>query len=149
MRSTRKLAAAAPLLALLVTSAQQGPPPSVRYEGHIAAGGTPPPAGSLQNPFKRDPKSVAQGAKLFGAFNCDGCHGGGAVGFIGPSLADGRWGYGSADGEMFHSIYYGRPRGMPAFGGILPPDAIWKLVTYLQSLEPKADVSTVSWGPLR
>ena len=34
---------------------------------------------------------------------------------------------------------------MPAFGGILPPDAIWRLVTYLQSLEPKQGNSTVSW----
>ena len=90
-------------------------------------------------------KSVADGEQLFSLFNCDGCHGGGAVGFVGPSLADGRWRYGGADGEVFHSIYYGRPRGMPAFGGILPPEAIWKLVTYLHSLEPKQDISTVSW----
>jgi mono/diheme cytochrome c family protein len=34
---------------------------------------------------------------------------------------------------------------MPAFGGILPPDAIWKLVTYLQSLHPKEDSPTISW----
>jgi mono/diheme cytochrome c family protein len=34
---------------------------------------------------------------------------------------------------------------MPAFGGVLPPDAIWKLVTYLQSLQPKEDNPTVSW----
>jgi cytochrome c oxidase cbb3-type subunit III len=137
--------AAAPLVALLVTSAQQPAPPAVRYERHVFAGGSPPPAGSLDNPFKGDSQAVAQGAKLFGAFNCDGCHGGGAVGGQGPSLADGRWRYGGADGEVFHSIYYGRPRGMPAFGGILPPDAIWQLVTYLRSLEPKEDPATTSW----
>jgi len=119
--------AAAPLLALLVTSAQEPVPPAVRYEQHIFAGGNPPPAGTLQNPFKGDKQSAADGEQLFGLFNCDGCHGGGA------------------DGEVFHSISYGRARGMPAFGGILPPDAIWKLVTYLQSLEPKQDISTVSW----
>ncbi len=146
MRSKRRLAATAPLLALLVTAAYQEPvPPSVRYEQHIFAGGNPPPAGHLQNPFQGDKQSAAVGEKLFGAFNCDGCHAGGAVGAVGPSLADGRWRYGGADGAIFHSIYYGRPRGMPAFGGILPPDAIWKLVTYLRSLEPAADVSTVSW----
>jgi mono/diheme cytochrome c family protein len=138
--------AAAPLVALLVTSAQQPAPPAVRYEQHIFAGGSPPPAGSLDNPFRGDSQSVAQGAKLFGAFNCDGCHGGGAVGGQGPSLADGRWRYGGADGAVFHSIYYGRPRGMPAFGGILPPDAIWQLVTYLRSLEPKEDPATTSWA---
>ncbi len=137
--------AAAPLLALLVSSAQQPVPPSVRYDGHVFAGGSPPPAGSLINPFKGDAKWADQGAKLFTAFNCDGCHAVGAVGGQGPSLADGRWRYGGADGEVFHSIYYGRSRGMPAFGGILPPDAIWQLVTYLQALELKEDVPTVSW----
>ncbi len=155
----RILIAATPTLALLIITAdggdggngtrpslaQQPIPPSVRYQAHISAGGDPPPAGSLSNPFKGDAKSVEAGEKLFAAFNCDGCHGGGAVGFVAPSLADGRWRYGGADGEVFHSIYYGRPRGMPAFGGILPPDAIWKLVMYLQSLEPTGDVSSVSW----
>jgi mono/diheme cytochrome c family protein len=36
---------------------------------------------------------------------------------------------------------------MPAFGGILPPEAIWRLVTYLQSLAPAQDMSTTSWVP--
>ena len=137
--------AAAPLLALLMSSAQQSVPPAVRYDQHVFAGGSAPPAGELTNPFKGDAKSAADGEKLFTLFNCDGCHGGGAVGAVGPSLADGRWRYGGADGAVFHSIYYGRPRGMPAFGGILPPEAIWKLVTYLQSLEPSVDNPTVRW----
>src|SRR5437870_11020512 len=77
--------AAAPLLALLVTSAQQSVPPSVRYEQHVFAGGNPPPAGSLENPFKGDKRSAADGEKLFSAFNCDGCHSLGAVGGQGPS----------------------------------------------------------------
>jgi len=34
---------------------------------------------------------------------------------------------------------------MPAYGGVLPPEAIWKVVTYLQSLAPREDVPTVSW----
>ncbi len=142
-----RIVAVVPFLALLATPVpgQQAGPPSVRYEEHVFAGGNPPPAGSLRNPFKGDAKSTAEGGKLFGAFNCDGCHAGGAVGAQGPNLADGRWRYGGADGEIFHSIHYGRPHGMPAYGGILPPDAIWKVVTYLQSLQPAEDVSTVSW----
>lgn len=125
--------------------AQQPAPPSVRYGQHIFAGGNPPPAGSLENPFKGDDAAVRDGAKLFGVFNCDGCHAGGAVGAVGPSLADGRWRYGGSDGVVFSSIHFGRPDGMPAFGGVLPPDAIWKIVTYLQALQPKEDKSTVSW----
>src|SRR5207302_11083432 len=50
-----------------------------------------------------------------------GCHGGAASGFIGPDLADGRWRYGGSDAEVFSSIYYGRPKGTPAFGGVLGP----------------------------
>src|SRR5262249_16627623 len=73
------------------------------------------------------------------------CHGVGATGWVGPSLVDGRWRYGGSDGEGFHSIYFGRPRGMPAFGGLLPPDAIWRLVTYLRSQPAPYDVPTESW----
>jgi cytochrome c oxidase cbb3-type subunit III len=149
MKRTHILAATTPVLALFVTTfapAQQtGAPPAVRYGEHIFAGGNAPPAGTLENPFKGDAKAAEDGGKLFGAFNCDGCHAGGAVGAVGPSLADGRWRYGGSDGEIFHSIFYGRPQGMPAFGGILPADAVWKLVTYLQSLQPKQDNPTVSW----
>lgn len=112
------------------------------------AGGVAPPAGSAQadkNPFRGDRQSAAEGERTFGVMNCDGCHGGGAVGWVGPSLRDGRWRYGGSDAEIFQSICYGQPHGMPAYGGLLPPDAIWKLVTYLQSLEPPANVPTQSW----
>ena len=43
---------------------------------------------------------------------------------------------GEADAAVFQSIYYGRPQGMPAFGGMLSSDLIWKLVSYLRSLPP-------------
>jgi hypothetical protein len=34
---------------------------------------------------------------------------------------------------------------MPAYGGILPPEATWKLVTFLRSLPPPKAVPTQSW----
>jgi mono/diheme cytochrome c family protein len=127
-------------------SAQRIAPPAIVYGEHIPVGGNPPPGDSLKNPNKGDPKAAENGGKLFAAFNCDGCHAGGAVGFVGPSLADGRWRYGGSDGEIYTSIFYGRPRGMPAWGGTLPSDAIWQLVSYLQSLQPPKDtLSTTSW----
>jgi mono/diheme cytochrome c family protein len=129
-----------------VVEAQRTVPPAVSYQQHVDAGGAEPPAGTLENPFKDDPKAAEDGGKLFSAFNCDGCHGGGAVGAEGPSLVDGRWRYGGSEGEIYHSIFYGRPRGMPAWGGTLPPDAIWRLVSYLKSEEPKRDtLSTTKW----
>ena len=120
-------------------------PPSVRHPGHIEAGHRPPPAGVLTNPFKGDKATADTGASLFASMNCDGCHGGGATGFAAPSLADGRWRYGGEDEELFQSIYYGRPKGMPAFGGALGSEGIWILVTYLQSLPVPDVVPTQSW----
>jgi mono/diheme cytochrome c family protein len=129
-----------------VTQTQQpGPPPAIRYEDHLAAGGELPDGAIFANPAAHDPAKVQAGGVLFAAMNCDGCHGGGGSGWVGPSLADGRWRYGGSDGEIFASIYYGRPKGMPAFGGRLGTDGVWTLVSYLQSLTPKADVATESW----
>lgn len=103
------------------------------------------PGDRLSNPYAGEQKSATEGEKLFGSMNCDGCHGGGAVGFVGPSLSDGRWRYGGSDGEVFTSISEGRPKGMPAFGQLLSPEIIWKLVTYLQSLPVPKSVPTQSW----
>ena len=128
------------------SGAAEGPAASaVLYSQHIPAGGTFPSGDSLLNPYSGAQKSAAEGEKLFSSMNCDGCHGGGAVGFVGPSLSDGRWRYGGSDGAIFQSISYGRPKGMPAFGGLLSPEIIWKLVTYLQSLPVPKSVPTQSW----
>ena len=99
----------------------------------------------LNNPLRGDQAAAKNGEALFSAMNCDGCHGGGASGWVGPSLADGRWRYGGADAEVFTSIYFGRPKGMPAFGGTISPTAIWSLVAYVKSLPPPPDVPTESW----
>jgi cytochrome c oxidase cbb3-type subunit 3 len=99
----------------------------------------------LANPHKDEKKAAEAGGGLFVSMNCDGCHGGGATGWVGPSLADGRWRYGGEDDEIFQSIFYGRPHGMPAFGGVLPADAVWMLVTYIQLLPRPANVPTQSW----
>jgi len=117
----------------------------VRYDAHVFAGGVAPAAGSMTNPFHGDQRSAKAGEQIFTAMNCDGCHGGGAVGWVGPSLVDGRWRYGGADGAVFHSIFYGRPRGMPAYGGVLSPDAIWNVVTYLQAEPVPKGVPTERW----
>jgi len=82
---------------------------------------------------------------LFTAMNCDGCHGGAGAGWVGPRLSDGRWRYGGADDEIFNSIYYGRPKGMPAFGGALGAEGVWALVTYVKSLPVPPGLATESW----
>lgn len=120
-------------------------PLAVRYDQWGAAGALAPPAEDLVNPFSGDPNAAQQGEVLFGAMNCDGCHGGGAVGFVGPSLVDGRWRYGGEDGALFHSVFYGRAKGMPAYGGILSDNTIWQLVSYMQSQPVPDVVPTVAW----
>jgi cytochrome c oxidase cbb3-type subunit 3 len=119
--------------------------PAIRYEAHVAAGGIAPAGGALHNPYAGDAKAAKNGAQLFTTMNCDGCHGGDGSGWVGPSLQDGRWRYGGADEEIFSSIYYGRPKGMPAFGGTLGADGIWSLVTYLKSLPVPPDIATESF----
>ncbi len=120
-------------------------PASIRYPAHVAAGGSQPPAGEIKNPLASDSTTVADGSKIFTTMNCDGCHGGGATGWVGPSLVDGRWRYGGTDGALFQSIYYGRPKGMPAYGGILSAGAIWKMVSYIRAQPVPVTVPTESW----
>lgn len=137
--------AALVLATAMPVTAQQSPPPAVRYDEHANAGRTPPPAAALRNPFAGDTSVAAEGQKLFEGFNCAACHGG-VTGAMAPSIGDGRWRYGGADGAIFHSVFYGRPRGMPAFGGHLPTESIWKIVTYLQSIQPTRDtLATTTW----
>jgi cytochrome c oxidase cbb3-type subunit III len=120
-------------------------PASVSYAGRVNIGGTPPKGGDYRNPDAGNARLAEQGGKVFTAMNCDGCHGVGATGWVGPSLVDGRWRYGGSDGALFQSIYYGRPRGMPAFGSALSRDAIWSIVTWIRSQSPPADVPTEAW----
>ena len=145
---------------LLVLAACGGPEPAdsdsadaptnvataVRYDQYAAAGNPAPRGEVLVNPLEGDTSAARQGEALFAAMNCDGCHGGGAVGFVGPSLVDGRWRYGGEDGALFRSIVYGRPHGMPAYGGMLSDTTVWQLVSYLRSQPMPAVVPTVSWN---
>lgn len=96
----------------------------------------------LTNPFETDGKALATGAQLYVAYNCVDCHGAGGGGSMGPSLADGRWHFGGRPGEVFESIYQGRPDGMPAWGGRISNEQIWMLVSYVRSLNGGRDVST-------
>ena len=125
--------------------AKVAPPAAVRYEAHLAPGDTLPPGVTPNNPHAGDAAVAKQGALLFTTMNCDGCHGGDASGWVGPSLGDTRWRYGGSDAEVFSSIYFGRPKGMPAFGGVLGAEGVWTLVTYLHSLPAPPNEPTESW----
>jgi cytochrome c oxidase cbb3-type subunit III len=95
----------------------------------------------IKNPYEGDKAAINTGGKLFVAYNCLDCHGADGSGAMGPSFQDGRWHFGGAPGEVFESIYQGRPDGMPAWGGRISNDQIWMLTAYVRSLSSK-DLST-------
>ena len=120
-------------------------PSGIVYEANVPAGGIEPPAGGVIKSPELTAAAAKSGEGLFGSMNCDGCHGGGAVGWVGPSLVDGRWRYGGAAEEIFSSIYYGRPKGMPAYGGVLGTNGVWMIVSYLKAQSLPAVVPTTNY----
>jgi cytochrome c oxidase cbb3-type subunit 3 len=97
---------------------------------------------ALKNPYEGNAGALKTGAQLYVAYNCIDCHGADGSGAMGPSLADSRWHFGGTPGEVFESIYQGRPDGMPTWGGRITTDQIWMLVTYVRSLSAGKDVAT-------
>jgi cytochrome c oxidase cbb3-type subunit III len=75
-----------------------------------------------------------EGEQYYRAMNCDGCHGAAGGGGIGPPFLVAEFIYGSQPGNIFESIVQGRPQGMPAYGGKLPDEVVWKMVAYVESL---------------
>lgn len=96
----------------------------------------------LVNPYAGNAQRADEGAKLFLSYNCVDCHGADGSGAMGPSLQDGRWHFGGTPGDIFQSIYEGRPDGMPSWGGRIGDDQIWRLVTYVQTLDKGHAVTT-------
>jgi cytochrome c oxidase cbb3-type subunit 3 len=90
--------------------------------------------GQVQNPYTGDAAAILAGRQLFTGMNCGGCHSGYAGGGMGPSLRDSLWIYGNTDAQIFSTIAEGRPYGMPAWGGRLPDDQIWRIVAYIRTL---------------
>ena len=97
---------------------------------------------SLRNPYSGDAAHIAEGGKLFIAYNCMDCHGAEGSGAMGPSLQDGRMHFGGTPGDIFESIYEGRPDGMPSWGGRISDDQIWQLVAYVETLSKGHHVAT-------
>jgi cytochrome c oxidase cbb3-type subunit 3 len=99
-------------------------------------------ASSLSNPLEGDARAVQGGKALFSSMNCVYCHGAQGSGLMGPSLNDTGWRFGGSPAEIYNSIHDGRPKGMPAWGARLPPDQIWRLVAYIESLGGAAKPAT-------
>jgi cytochrome c oxidase cbb3-type subunit 3 len=96
--------------------------------------GSPQPPPNVQSPYQYNAYGIAEGKRLYAAYNCSGCHAVAGGGGIGPALIDDKWIYGSRADQIFSSISQGRPDGMPSFGGHIPDQQIWQLVAYVQAL---------------
>jgi cytochrome c oxidase cbb3-type subunit 3 len=99
------------------------------FAGPDSARAAVPPEG----PYEGNAFGIGQGKQLYQYFNCVGCHAQGGGG-MGPALMDAEWRYGADPAAVYATIHDGRPNGMPAFGGRVPPDQIWQLVAYVRSL---------------
>jgi cytochrome c553 len=87
----------------------------------------------VTNWYEQNAYVLSRGQQLFEAMNCVGCHAHGGGG-IGPALSDATWIYGSDPAEIYGSIMYGRPNGMPAFHGRLREEEAWELAAYVRSI---------------
>jgi cytochrome c oxidase cbb3-type subunit III len=77
--------------------------------------------------------AVNTGKRLFGQYNCSGCHSNGGGG-MGPSLMDDVWIYGGRLEQIHQTLVEGRPNGMPAWGGKIPDQQLWQLSAYVRSM---------------
>jgi cytochrome c oxidase cbb3-type subunit 3 len=106
-------------------------PANATVLNEVSAGQAPPqqpPLGYQQSAY-----TVAEGKRLYQAYNCVGCHaqGGGA---IGPALMDAEWIYGSSLEQIHSTIVQGRPNGMPSFAGKIPDYQVWEIAAYVRSM---------------
>ena len=125
--ATRTVLASCLLLALAACEREARP-----FQGR-GAKDMPTTPGVARNPYAGNAWGVSEGKRLYGSYNCVGCHANGGGG-MGPALMDDRWRYGSDDVSVFETIANRRPNGMPAFRSRIPESQIWMLVGYVQSL---------------
>ncbi len=76
---------------------------------------------------------LVEGKRLYGWYNCAGCHFNGGGG-IGPPLMNNEWIYGGEPHVIADSIINGRPQGMPAYGDRIPAAHVGPIVAYVRSL---------------
>jgi cytochrome c oxidase cbb3-type subunit III len=107
----------------------------------ISPGGQHPPDADY-SPFQHNAWGMAEGKRLFDAYNCSGCHAHGGGG-MGPPLMDEKWIYGSRPANIFETIVEGRPNGMPSFRNKIPDSQVWQLVAYVQAMSGQAPIDVL------
>jgi cytochrome c oxidase cbb3-type subunit III len=102
-----------------------------------------------KNPFAGEAKAAKVGESQFRA-NCAFCHGLGARGGgRGPDLTRAQKRHGNSDADLYRTINEGVPgTAMPPNGATqqgvgMTEEEIWQVITYLRSVEKKADATNV------
>ncbi|MBZ9721050.1 c-type cytochrome [Mesorhizobium sp. AD1-1] len=103
-------------------------------------GKRPSPTDNKAASFEANAFHMSEGKRLFGWFNCSGCHANGGGG-MGPALMDEKWLYGNSIESIHATIRDGRPNGMPSFGQKIPDDQIWELAAFVRALGGNAPSS--------
>lgn len=98
------------------------------------AGATSGAEAKTKNPHEGKQPAIKEGKRIYDS-NCKGCHGEGARGDICPDLTTKKKKFGNSDTELYTTISKGRPGGMPNWDNTLGADKIWKVITYLRSIE--------------
>jgi len=114
---------------------RENPPSATPSNVRVSAlqPGTMQDTSHVKGPYDDNAYAVSEGQRLFGWYNCAGCHANGGGG-MGPPLMDDRWIYGSSPENIYNTIVQGRPNGMPSFAGKIPTAQVWMLVAYVRSL---------------
>jgi alcohol dehydrogenase (cytochrome c) len=102
----------------------------------------PNPYAVIRSPYSSD-RAIRTGRVLF-HWQCEQCHGPGGKGGSAPALVGRDLAHGSSDLALFQTIRYGvSSTAMTPHD--FPPEDLWKLVTYIQSLETQhADATVMS-----
>ena len=98
-------------------------------------------AETVRNPYEGNAAAAAAGHRLFNE-TCAHCHGPDAVtGLPERNLRHLRLRYGDDMAQVFHTtVENGRPaKGMPTWGGALPETTIWKIYTWLETVQASDD----------
>ncbi|MFN0317379.1 MAG: c-type cytochrome [Burkholderiales bacterium] len=89
------------------------------------------------NPYQGNKDVVAEGASLLNQY-CSHCHGPNAIQGERPrDLRRLNLRYGNdAIATFYTTVQKGRmEKGMPVWGGVLPDDIVWKIYTFLQTVQ--------------
>lgn len=151
-RLDRELAALGPEIAMLADKYHLPTDPPVDLEATVAAmaapgqaptpapGAAPAPSTANQrrvNPYHGDPAALAEGRTLFNV-HCSHCHSPNATS---PDPVRDLRRLDHRYGERVNDVFYetvtkGRPtKGMPTWGPVLDEETIWKIKTFLESVQ--------------